>query len=335
MKYLKIFLAIAFAFSVLYLIGPRAHFAPIDWKTVPVKAELTSLDSLIKEQESRVSELKPDNEARIVWSHDSLKQKTPYVLLYLHGFSASQEEGDPLHLDFARYFGMNLYLPRLEGHGRADVNSFQELSPDSYFESAQQALEVAKLLGDSIIIMSCSTGGTLAILLEKTCPEIAGCIFYSPNIDLFDPVSDLIVQPWGKQILRYTMDGDYNYVSYDSVARKYWNPQYHINGIVALKSLLHDYMTDETFRNFDSPFFLAYYYKDEEHQDQVVSVHDMLDFYKHAGTRASKKRKYASATAETHVISSGLFSKDLDRIKEESFKFATEVMGLKPNIKHD
>jgi hypothetical protein len=29
--------------------------------------------------------------------HDTLKQETDYAVVYLHGFSASQEEGDPLH----------------------------------------------------------------------------------------------------------------------------------------------------------------------------------------------------------------------------------------------
>ncbi len=29
--------------------------------------------------------------------NDSLKEKTEYAVVYLHGFSASQEEGDPVH----------------------------------------------------------------------------------------------------------------------------------------------------------------------------------------------------------------------------------------------
>ena len=41
--------------------------------------------------------VKPENEARIIWQNDSLKNKTEYAVVYLHGFSASQEEGDPVH----------------------------------------------------------------------------------------------------------------------------------------------------------------------------------------------------------------------------------------------
>ena len=43
-------------------------------------------------------------------SNDSLKEKTEYAVVYLHGFSASQEEGDPVHYDFAKKFGCNLFL---------------------------------------------------------------------------------------------------------------------------------------------------------------------------------------------------------------------------------
>ena len=40
----------------------------------------------------------------------------------------------------------------------------------------------------------------------------------------------------------------------------------HINGIVALKTLLHDYMTKENFKKFDKPFLLMYYYIHKNHQ---------------------------------------------------------------------
>lgn len=332
MKVLKITLIIAFVLSVFYLIGPRPQFSKIDYSTPPIAVSLDSLDGYIAAQEAMIDQLKQDNEARIIWENDSLKQKTKYVLLYLHGFSASQKEGDPLHKDFARHFGMNLYLPRLYDHGRNDENTFINFTPDNYVESAQQALEIAKKLGDSIIVMSCSTGGTLAILLDETCPQIAGHIFYSPNIDLFDPSSDLIVQPWGKQLLHFIMKGDYNDVTYNEEAKKYWNPRYHINGVIALKSLLHDEMTDVHFKQFKKPFFLGYYYDNEELQDKVVSVEEMLRFYTKAGTPLALKEKIAFPKASAHVISSDLFSKDLDHIRLETYKFASEKLGIQPKI---
>ena len=40
--------------------------------------------------------IKPDNQARIIWADSSKKEKTKIAFLYLHGFSASQAEGDPV-----------------------------------------------------------------------------------------------------------------------------------------------------------------------------------------------------------------------------------------------
>ena len=67
------------------------------------------LETYIKNNEAN-HKLKPDNEARIVWANDSLKNKTEYAIVYLHGFSASQFEGAPTHTNIAKMFGYNITL---------------------------------------------------------------------------------------------------------------------------------------------------------------------------------------------------------------------------------
>ena len=99
-----------------YLIGPSPATPsyPKDMPQVP--AAPAALEAYIKTNES-AHKLKPDNEARIVWYNDSLRNKTAYSIVYLHGFSASQAEGDPVHRNIAKSFGCNLYLSRLAEHG--------------------------------------------------------------------------------------------------------------------------------------------------------------------------------------------------------------------------
>src|SRR5690606_31094191 len=113
----------------------------------------------------------------------------------------------PIHENFAKTFGMNLYLPRLEDHGRVDTNSFEDLTPDALFDSAEKALEIGRLLGDSIIVMSCSTGSTLSIILSKYHPDIHSFIMFSPNIDLANSMSELSIKPWGDQLARAVLGG--------------------------------------------------------------------------------------------------------------------------------
>src|SRR5690348_7532510 len=149
--------------AIVYFSGSKPD-APIYSKTMPsVPSDPASLEQYISQQESK-HKLKPNNEARIVWA-DSSKKKTEYSIVYLHGFSASQMEGDPIHRDFAKEFGCNLYLTRLADHGIDTTEVLLQFTADRFWESSKEALAIGKAIGDKVILMSTSTGGTTAILL--------------------------------------------------------------------------------------------------------------------------------------------------------------------------
>lgn len=328
-KLLWVVLGLLGLLLIIYFSGPKPSFAPIDISTKKIAYSLTEIDSIIKSEEGKVANLKPNNEARIIWA-DSIPKKTEYSVVYLHGFSASQMEGHPVHVNFAKRYGCNIYLSRLAGHGVQDTDAFKTLTPDQFFESAQQALEVGKLLGDKVIVMSCSTGSTLAIMLAETNPEIHSFIMYSPNIDIKDPMSYLSDENWGPQLTEMVLGSEYNHITtYSEEAKKYWNEKYHINGIVALKRIIKAYMNDEHFKKISQPLFMGYYYKDEEHQDQVVSVPRMLEFYDAISTPFEKKRKVNFTDSKGHVFSSIIMNPNIEKVELETYKFAEEVLGLK------
>ena len=115
----------------VYLLGPRpdsSEFAT-DLPTVPGEAE--SLFNYIAQKESKHN-VKPDNQARIVWANDSNKRKTQYSIVYLHGFTASQAEGEPTHRNIAKKFGCNLFLTRLAEHGIDTTEPMQRLTVENY-----------------------------------------------------------------------------------------------------------------------------------------------------------------------------------------------------------
>src|SRR5688500_10367739 len=89
---------------ILYFAGPQPTPPKYNLQLPAVPADALLLEKYVADHESKFK-LKPDNEARIIWYNDSLKQKTEYAVVYLHGFSASQEEGDPAHISFAKKFG--------------------------------------------------------------------------------------------------------------------------------------------------------------------------------------------------------------------------------------
>ena len=104
------------ALIVLYLLGPAPSGTDFK-KDMPALSPTCPPWKNMLQIMKLYDKLKPGNEARIIWANDSAKQKTEYAIVYLHGFSASQAEGDPIHRNIAKEFGCNLYLSRLAEHG--------------------------------------------------------------------------------------------------------------------------------------------------------------------------------------------------------------------------
>ena len=314
--------------AIVYLFGPHPP-RPVYNTSLPDVVPLDQLDSFIKVGEN-AHKLRPNNEARVVWANDSTRQKTDYAFVYLHGFSASQEEGNPVHRDIAKKFGCNLYLSRLSEHGIDTAEQLVNLTADSYWESAKEALAIGRELGNKVILIGTSTGGTQAIQLAATYPaDVAGLILYSPNIAINDPNAWILNNPWGLQVARLVKGGKYN-VSEDDrpIYKQYWNKPYRLEAAVALEEMLETTMTEQTFSKVHQPTLLLYYYKDEGHQDPVVKVSAMKTMFSELGTPDSIKREKPLPNTGNHVIASPIKSNDVVSVENETIRFLTEVMHL-------
>jgi pimeloyl-ACP methyl ester carboxylesterase len=315
---------------VIYVAGP-APSKPVYSNTFPqVPADAAPLEKYILEKESR-HHIKPGNEARIVWYNDRLKNKTEYSIVYLHGFSASQFEGAPTHTNIAKMFGCNLYLSRLAEHGIDTVDALINLTADKYWQSAKEALAIGKQLGNKVILLTTSTGGTNALQLAATYPDdVAALILLSPNIAINDPNAWLLNNHWGKQIANMVIGSPYNTAKDTSATYKqYWNYHYRLEGAVALEELLETTMTPETFKKVKQPVLLLYYYKDVEHQDKVVKVSAMKKMFDELGTDKKYKREFAMPNTGDHVIGSPYKSHDAAGVQKKIEEFMKNVLQLK------
>lgn len=326
-KWLLIILAIL---AIAYLAGPHPS-TPVYSTAMPqVPAEPATLVSYIKQQEAAHT-VKPDNEARVVWANDSLKNKTEYSLVYLHGFTASQGEGDPVHRALAKKFGCNLYLSRLAEHGIDTTEPMVNLTPDNLWESAKQALAIGKQLGNKVILVGTSTGGTLALKLAAEYPDIYALILMSPNIAINDPTAWILNNPWGLQVARMVTGSKYlDSEDKRESFRKYWTYHYRIEAAVNLEELVETTMKKETFERVKQPTLTLYYYKDEVHQDSTVKVSAIKEMFSQLGTPADKKREKAMPNTGNHVIGSWIRSNDVPGVERETELFMTEVLGIKP-----
>ncbi|AUD03258.1 alpha/beta hydrolase [Spirosoma pollinicola] len=314
--------------AVGYFAGPTAHPEAVKDETITLDPDLVKLEKSIAESESKAN-LRFDNEARIVWADSLRRVKTPYSIVYIPGFSASWAEGDPIHKQIARHFGCNLYLARTAEHGVDSPDALKDITPANYAASAERALAIGKSLGDKVIVMGTSAGGMLTLYLAAHHPEIDGLILYSPCIATANPALKLATGPWGKQILNQVFQGEHLVnTHYNGARAKYWFPQYHTNGLITLQTMLNAYMTPEQFQKVKQPVFMGYYYKDEEHQDNVVSVPAMLAMYDELGTPADKKEKIAFPNAGEHVIASHFTSGDLNGVYQATEKFMSTILKV-------
>ena len=323
MRFLKISGITLFILTALYFLGPHPSPAIIE-NTLPNIPEQVNLDSFIQAGEKQ-HKLKANNEAKIIWA-DSTHQPTEYAIVYLHGFSASQMEGAPIHENIAKAFHCNLYLARQAEHGIDTTEDLLNLTAENYWASAKFAYAVGKKLGKKVIIMSTSTGGTLSLQLAATYPEIAGLVMYSPNIEINNPAAPLLNNPWGLQIARLVKGGNYAVIPFkNNEYPKYWNTHYRLESTVALQNLLEATMTNKTFSKVKQPTLVLYYYKDEQHQDNVVKVSGIKKMFAAISTPDSLKKMVAIPEAGSHVLASPIVSKDIVSVEKETAKFMKSI----------
>uniref|UniRef100_UPI0032161FEB alpha/beta hydrolase n=1 Tax=uncultured Draconibacterium sp. TaxID=1573823 RepID=UPI0032161FEB len=333
MKRIKRFLGIVLLLAiVVYLLGPKPPNPELTKDLPSISASIGNIESFVQKKEAAFS-IKPDNESRIFWAKDSVKERTNYSVLYLHGFSASWYEGYPAHVNFAKKFGCNLYIPRLHDHGLVTEDALIDMTPDKLWESAKEALMVARSLGKKVLIMSTSTGGTLALKLAADFPEyVDGLILYSPNIRINNSTAFVLSKPWGLQIGRKVVHSKYRITNedFDSKNCQYWNCKYRMEAVVYLQQLVEATMKKETYKNVTTPVFLGYYYKDEDNQDHTVRVDAMLTMFEQLGTVPERKVKIAFPEADDHVIGCELTSDCLDEVIAATEAFGEDILGLSP-----
>ena len=114
-----------------------------------------------------------------------------------------------MHRNIARALKANLYLPRLSDHGLIEEEPMLNFTGQKYLDSAKEALAIAKKIGEKVIVISSSTGGTLSLILGND-PQIAALLLFGPNVEIYDPKSKLLTLPWGLQIAEWVLGGKYH-----------------------------------------------------------------------------------------------------------------------------
>lgn len=204
----------------------------------PPDADADALEAWLAASEARHPDVVPGAEKSIVWAHAD-RRRTALSIVYLHGFTATRQEVAPLCDRLAAALGANLHYTRLTGHGRAPA-ALGEAGAEDWLRDAAEALAIGRALGERVIIVGTSTGGTLALWLAQRAEadDIAAQILISPNLGPHDERATLLAGPWGYQLQRLLIGEEYRWQPANERQAKYWTWRYPARALVPMMALV-------------------------------------------------------------------------------------------------
>ncbi len=309
---------------VTYFLGPVPE-KPVYKKDLPeLPSALTELEDYINNKEDSLP-VRDDNQARIIWHGEP--EKTEYSIVYLHGFAGSYRDGYPVNKNTADSLNANLFLARWAGHGLNPPASLNNFNGTNAWKSAQEALVIGNLIGEKVIVMSTSTGGTLALKLAAMYPDkIHALINLSPNLEDDQPGTFVLNSPWGYEIAKLISFGEHKKIEHEQeIAQQYWDTIYPARALVDLQVLVETTMLPETFGKINIPVLTLYYHKNFIEEDQHVEVSVYEDAYKLISTPDSLKSLISLKHPGTHFIGSDIKSKDIKSVEKEILDFLKKI----------
>lgn len=191
------------------------------------------------QSEAEVPNLRPGAEKRVIWAGQA-GARTQNVVVYIHGFSADAEEIRPVPDLIAKELGANLVFARLKGHGR-DGPAMAEPNAGDWMRDTSQALAAAQLLGDRIVVLSTSTGGTLAAaaaVAPDLSDKVAAMIFVSPNFGVNSPLAPMMTWPAARYWVPVVAGPERGFDPLNDAQARHWTTRYPTTAVLPMAALV-------------------------------------------------------------------------------------------------
>ena len=204
-----------------YVLGPRAELRG-DFGFDPAMIG-DDPDAYLSLSEAQFDDIQPGAEKRIIWAGEP-GEATPFSMIYLHGFSATSEESRPLPDLVAETLGANLYFMRLPGHGRSAA-AMAGPDADDWMRDVAEAVVIGERLGERVVLIGASTGGTLAALaaFESTLnARLAGVVLISPNFGPRQNGAGLLTIPFARWIVPLVLGKERCWQPSSEAHAKWW-----------------------------------------------------------------------------------------------------------------
>ena len=285
---------------VVVVLTGRTGPVELQHETVALPSDL---DGYLAASETPFKDIVAGAEKTIFWA-DSARQRTPVSVVYLHGFSATRQETAPLSDSLAKRWGANLFYTRLKGHGRTE-DALGEAKAGDWLDDAREAMDVGRHIGERVVIIGTSTGGTLAtwLAMQPNMEELAAIVLISPNYWPRAAGVGLLLWPHGSLIGK-AVEGEYvQWEPANEGHERYWTNRYPITAAVEMMRLV-KHVNDLDLGTLDVPTLVIY-----SPNDQVVDPVEIERTYEEIASSRKQIIPLDSVEAESnHVLAGDILS---------------------------
>jgi alpha-beta hydrolase superfamily lysophospholipase len=299
-----VYLLLAFILlvAIAFLLGPRE---PVDLTIRFDPARIgNDVEAYLEKTEAEIPDLRASAAKEIIWAYPESRAKTPAALVYLHGFSAAKGEIRPVPEMVAEELGANLFFSRLAGHGR-DGRAMASPSVGDWVNDTAEAIAIGERIGEKVVIVSTSTGGTLATLAAHH-PDmkdrIDGIVFVSPNFKLQSSAAKLLTSPFARQIVPVLVGEERSFEPRNAEHAENWTTRYPTVSLLPMAAMVEHVAALPHDRTNIPALFIF------NPDDEVVDHEATVEIAERWGGPTTIVRANSSDDPSNHVIAGNIMS---------------------------
>lgn len=286
--------------------------------------ETGDLEAWIQAREASVPGLKQGVEAAIRWADPDRRVKTPLALVYLPGYTATRGEIAPVMDQIAEHLGANLFYSRPTGQG-VGPDGHRTVTAEDWKRDGLEAFEIGTRLGDQVVLVAVSTGGTVASWMVLGSAEIrpAATILISPNLTPRNRQSEMLLWPGSEWLLSLMMGETVSVEPRNDLQALYWDTTHHSHSLLPMMQLV-DAARKLDFSAWPTPVLVAY-----DPQDTVVDPDVTVKLFSKAPKENTTFLKWEAAEEDDHHVLAGdaLSPGGTERMVEVAVLFLKRVLG--------
>lgn len=309
---------------VVFLLGPRVE---VDETLEPVTVT-GDPEAWVAQREAEVPGVRAGDEAAVVWADPEGRQRTPLVLVYLHGFSADRHELDPVPRRVAEALGANLHYARLTGHGR-DGAAMADASVRDWFQDAAEAVAVGRALGDRVVLMGTSTGATLSLWAAaraELASSLEALVLVSPNLMPADADSRVLLLPWGRLLARLALGPERCFEPASPEQARHWTTCYPVEALLPMMGLVERVRTMDV-SEVEVPALVLY-----SPQDRIVNPRETEAYFGMLGSRPKRLVAVEGGGPANHLLAGDILAPgNNDRVTDLVLTFLAEAGVPRPS----